>query len=124
MDKLLERQTQLTQLMNGTITGTSIVGRGYKSPKGVASQWLRKEIHNIEYPNAKISDLYVQKNGKPYPTELKAKQSAAYRQLVEGTFELITDGLMVSEYGVMPVPGDDEGYCVFIVTTRQAIFFA
>lgn len=124
MNTLLERQQQLSQLMNGTITGTSIVGRGYKSPKGVASEWLRKEIHNLQNPNTKVDDLYLQKNGKPYPTELKAKQSAAYLQLVEGTFELITDGLIVSDYGVMPAPGDDDGYCVYIITTRQAIFFA
>lgn len=123
MKELAILQTQLTQVLNGTLRPSCIIGTGYKSPKGVASAWLRKEIHNRQNHNRRVDDVYVQVNGKPFATEAKAMQSKAYQQLVKGEFKLITDGLIVGEYGVMTAPGNDPtpGYCVYIVTTRKRI---
>ena len=86
MNELTILQTQLTQVLNGTLRPSCIVGTGYKSSRGVASAWLRKEIHNKQNPNCRVDDVYVQVNGKPFATEAKAMQSKAYQQLVKGEF--------------------------------------
>ena len=72
-------------LMAGIIKPSKIVGRGYKSPKSVASAWLLKEIHNAENPKSKVSELLVMTNGKPFGSEAKAMASKAYKALIDGT---------------------------------------
>ena len=74
-------------------------------------------MHNLENPNAKIDELIVQTNGKPFASETKAMQSTTYQQLINGQFKLISDGAFVSDYGVMPAPGVEvtTGYCIYIV---------
>ena len=108
--------TMLSNLMAGQITPTSVVGRGYKYPKSVASSWIRTQLHNQDNPNCKINDCYVMTNGKPFSSEAKAMSSKAYEQLLSGSFELLADYLYVKEFGVMPSPGGDGGYVVYIVT--------
>lgn len=107
--------TMLTQLMAGAIKPSSVVGRGYKYPKSVASSWIRTQIHNQENPNSKISDCYVTTSGKPFPTESKAMASEGYKLLVAGKFKLISDRFYVKDYGVMPAPGGDGGYVVYTI---------
>ena len=60
MSTVTDYQRDLCQLFNGSITPREVVGTGYRYPKQVASQWLRKQMHNIENPNAKIDAV-------PYP---------------------------------------------------------
>tara|TARA_Y100001970_G_scaffold294258_1_gene449301 strand:- start:1397 stop:1777 length:381 start_codon:yes stop_codon:yes gene_type:complete len=117
MSTVTDYQRDLCQLFNGSITPREVVGTGYRYPKQVASQWLRKQMHNIENPNAKIDELIVQTNGKPFASETKAMQSTTYQQLINGQFKLISDGAFVADYGVMPAPGVEvtTGYCIYIV---------
>lgn len=118
MQQLLQRKNELLQLLKGELKPSDVVGKGYKYPKSVASAWLRTEIHNLSNPNNKVSDIYVQTNGKPYASEERAKQSEAYLQLEKGTFRLLSDNYVVSEFGVLPASqdGSEKGYCIYIKT--------
>jgi hypothetical protein len=112
----LEYKQDFSDLMASKITPASIVGRGgYKYPKSVASSWLLKQIHNAENPNCKISDCFVMTNGKPFPTEAKAMQSAQYQSLLSGKSNLLSDRAYVSDYGVMPSPCGNGGYILYVV---------
>jgi hypothetical protein len=104
INTISQRQTQLTQLLTGTLNPRQVIGTGYKYPKSVASGWLRKEIHTEQNPSQSVSDLFVQTNGAPFTSEKKAKSSNVYQQLVKGSFQLITSNLIFCDYGVMPAP--------------------
>jgi hypothetical protein len=97
-------------LLSGIIKPSKIVGRGYKSPKSVASAWLLKQIHNAENPQSKVSGLMVMTNGKPFSSEAKAMASKGYKALIDGTIQLLADNTYVSDYGVMPSPCCSGGY--------------
>mgnify|MGYP003625406857 CR=1 FL=1 len=93
----------LAALLNKQITPLSIIGTGYKNPRSVASAWLRKEMHNLKNPNFKVSQVHVKADGHAFESELKAKRSKPYKELVAGTYQTVNNRA-VADYGVMPSP--------------------
>ncbi|GIU41025.1 hypothetical protein TUM3794_20450 [Shewanella colwelliana] len=118
MQKVDEYKLLLKQLLNREISPATVVGKGYKNPRRTASAWLRQQLHNLENPNSRIAFIGVASTGKAYASEAKAMKSADYQALAAGNFKLLTDALIVVDYGVMPGPGDD-GYVVYACTAKK-----
>jgi hypothetical protein len=112
VDKINEHLTSLKQLLSGEIRPKSIVGSGYVYPKAVASEWLRKEVHNLENPNTKVAEVYVSTSGKAFKSEALAMKSKAYQAILNNTYHAINN-VVIRDYGVMPAPGAD-GYMVYV----------
>lgn len=110
-----EKQRYLTMLHNllaGKITPRSVVGTGYVNAKQVASECIRKQIHNIENPSQKVVDVYVSSSGAAYKSELLAMKSKVYQSILNNTFKAINN-FVITDYGVMPAPGGD-GYMMYV----------
>lgn len=120
MDNITEYRLQLSQLFTGLLPPRQVVGSGYRYPKQAASQWLIKQIHNLENPDAKVDQILLLTSGKPFASEAMAKNSRSYQQLITGSFKLINDAI-VTDYGVMPAPGGEvnAGYCIYIITAYR-----
>lgn len=99
-NKVENHLADLKGLLIGTVKPRHIVGTGYKSPKSVASAWLRKEIYNIENPNDSVDFIGVTTSGKAYQTEQQAINSKVYQSLINQEFKSINNSV-VTDFGVM-----------------------
>lgn len=113
-----EHKNTISNVINGTVKPSQIVGTGYKYPKRVASGWLRKQIHNIENPNSLISEIFVTTSGKAFLSEVKAMASTTYQQLANNCFRTINNSRVV-DYGVMPATIGD-GYEIYVELSHKA----
>ncbi len=111
--KHADKKEMLAKFYTGNVTTKEIVGTGYKYPRGVAGGYLLKELYNIENPKSKVDGIEVKSDGHPFLTEALAKRSSAYKKLVTGNYTL-SSGTAVTEFGVIPAPGDIEGFVVFV----------
>jgi hypothetical protein len=114
MSELIKYQTMLGQLLNGQITPRSVVGRGYKNARQVASGWIRMQLHNLQNPKMAVSQIHVSSSGTAYRSESLAMKSRVYRELIENTYQTI-NGARVVDFGVMPSAFGD-GYEIYVDT--------
>ena len=111
----MNNQNSLTHLLAGLIKPGSIVGSGYKNPRQVASEWLRKEIHNDSCNNdasCRVDQIHGTSSGKAFTSEARAMKSNTYKQLVNGVYKTFS-GRQVKDFGVMPSPHGD-GYEIYV----------
>lgn len=103
--KCITLKADISNLLARNIKPSSIVGTGYKNGRQVASQWLRKELHNKSNPSATVDQIIVMSSGQAFSSEAKAIQSKSHKLLVNGDFKVwkthrITDfGVFPSEFG-------------------------
>lgn len=113
MNSVQEYTSDLQKLIAGTIRASSIIGKGYKAPKGVASAWLRLQIHNLQHPEFKVHQVHVTAEGLPYSSESRAKRSKAFAMLETGKYETINNST-VSDYGITHAAGSVAGYMIWV----------
>ena len=114
MNQETEYQGMLSQLLAGAIRPSSVIGKGYKNPKSVASGWLRTQLHNLQNPNATVSQIHVSSTGKAFTSERKAMHSPVFKLLVNGKYTTINSSVVI-DYGVIPSTIGD-GIEIYVVT--------
>lgn len=115
--KFIAFKDDYDRLMNGQTKPSSIVGRGYKNPKQVASQWLIREMYNVLNVCNKVSQIHIASSGKGFSSESRAMQSKIYQSLVNGEYKLL-NGCVVSDYGVLPTPLDNGSFMIYVEYQR------
>lgn len=115
--KFIAFKDDYDRMMNGQTKPSSIVGRGYKNPKQVASQWLMREMYNVLNVCNKVSQIHVASSGKGFSSESRAMQSKTYQSLVNGEYKLL-NGCIVSGYGVLPTPLDNGSFMIYVEYQR------
>lgn len=102
---------QLENLLTGATKPSKIVGRGKKNARMLASCFLRLQIHNIENPTSRVSDVYINSDGSAFRSIESAKRSKVFMEFTSGTH---SESECVKEFGVIPAPGED-GFMVYAI---------